>query len=298
MQEKQDSQCQAPGRKVGAHPALKAFMCGSLSGTCSTLLFQPLDLVKTRLQTLQNNAKPGAPKVGMFTVFINVIRTEKFFSLWKGVSPSFMRCIPGVGIYFSTFYSLKQHYFQERAPSAGEAVLLGAGARTVAGVCMLPFTVIKTRFESGCYNYVSVAGALRSVYETEGVRALFSGLTATLLRDAPFSGIYVMFYSQAKKALPQEVTSAAYAPLVNFSCGVVAGVMASLATQPADVVKTHIQVSPSHWSMTDAIHYIYMEHGMRGFFRGAVPRSLRRTLMAAMAWTVYEQLMAQMGLKS
>lgn len=47
-----------------------------------------------------------------------------------------------------------------------------------------------------------MAGALRNVYETEGIRALFSGLTATLLRDAPFSGIYVMFYSQAKKALP------------------------------------------------------------------------------------------------
>ena len=42
-----------------AHPALKAFVCGSLSGTCSTLLFQPLDLVKTRLQTMQNTAKPG-----------------------------------------------------------------------------------------------------------------------------------------------------------------------------------------------------------------------------------------------
>uniref|UniRef100_A0A1A8MA14 Mitochondrial glycine transporter n=1 Tax=Nothobranchius pienaari TaxID=704102 RepID=A0A1A8MA14_9TELE len=296
MKEKQDSQ--SPVRLGKAHPALKAFMCGSLSGTCSTLLFQPLDLVKTRLQTLQNNAKPGSPKVGMFTVFISVIRTEKFFSLWKGVSPSFFRCIPGVGIYFSTFYSLKQHYFLDRAPNAGEAVLLGAGARTVAGVCMLPFTVIKARFESGCYNYASVAGALRSMYETEGVKALFSGLTATLLRDAPFSGIYVMFYSQAKRALPQEVTSAPYAPLVNFSCGVVAGVMASLVTQPADVVKTHIQVRSSHWSTMDAVHYIYREYGMGGFFRGAVPRSLRRTLMAAMAWTVYEQLMARMGLKS
>ncbi|XP_054607691.2 mitochondrial glycine transporter B isoform X3 [Nothobranchius furzeri] len=296
MKEKQDSQ--SPVRLGKAHPALKAFLCGSLSGTCSTLLFQPLDLVKTRLQTLQNNAKPGSPKVGMFTVFISVIRTEKFFSLWKGVSPSFVRCIPGVGIYFSTFYSLKQHYFLDRAPNAGEAVLLGAGARTVAGVCMLPFTVIKARFESGRYNYASVAGALRSMYETEGVKALFSGLTATLLRDAPFSGIYVMFYSQAKRALPQEVTSAPYAPLVNFSCGVVAGVMASLVTQPADVVKTHIQVRSSHWSTTDAVHYIYREYGMGGFFRGAVPRSLRRTLMAAMAWTVYEQLMARMGLKS
>ena len=58
-------------------------------------------------------------------------------------------------------------------------------------------------FQSGRYNYVSVVGALRSVCETEGPRALFSGLTATLLRDAPFSGIYVMFYSQAKKSLPQ-----------------------------------------------------------------------------------------------
>uniref|UniRef100_A0A8C6LJK8 Solute carrier family 25 member 38b n=1 Tax=Nothobranchius furzeri TaxID=105023 RepID=A0A8C6LJK8_NOTFU len=244
---------------IFAHPALKAFLCGSLSGTCSTLLFQPLDLVKTRLQTLQNNA--NSPKVGMFTVFISVIRTEKFFSLWKGVSP------------------------------VKRTLKLGSTSLNVMGnwVMMKP---------SGRYNYASVAGALRSMYETEGVKALFSGLTATLLRDAPFSGIYVMFYSQAKRALPQEVTSAPYAPLVNFSCGVVAGVMASLVTQPADVVKTHIQVRSSHWSTTDAVHYIYREYGMGGFFRGAVPRSLRRTLMAAMAWTVYEQLMARMGLKS
>lgn len=52
-----------------------------------------------------------------------------------------------MGIYFSTYYSLKQHFFQDRRPGAMEAVLLGGGARTVAGVFMLPVTVIKTRFE-------------------------------------------------------------------------------------------------------------------------------------------------------
>ena len=48
-----------------------------------------------------------------------------------------------------------------------------------------------------------------------------------------------------------------YVPLVHFGCGVVAGVLASLVTQPADVVKTHIQVSASHCSTSQAIHYIY-----------------------------------------
>ncbi|XP_034151071.1 mitochondrial glycine transporter B [Esox lucius] len=282
-----------------AHPVVKAFMCGSLSGTCSTLLFQPLDLVKTRLQTLHSNMQPGSARVGMVTVFLSVVRTEKLMGLWKGVSPSFVRTIPGVGIYFSTYYSLKQHFIQEPGPGAVEAVLLGASARAVAGVCMLPVTVIKTRFESGRYNYGSVTGALRTVCQTEGPRALFSGLTPTLLRDAPFSGLYVMFYSQAKNALPQEISMSLYSPLANFCCGILAGVLASLVTQPADVVKTHIQVSPNVYKRTaHAVQYIYVEHGFQGFFRGGVPRSLRRTMIAAMAWTVYEHLMARMGLKS
>ncbi|XP_078126035.1 mitochondrial glycine transporter A-like [Sander vitreus] len=280
-----------------AHPAIKAFMCGSVSGTCSTLLFQPLDLVKTRLQTLQSGMQPGSGRVGMMTVLLSVVRTERLLGLWKGVSPSFARTIPGVGLYFSTYYSLKQHFLQDRSPGAVEAVLLGGSARTVAGVFMLPVTVIKTRFECGRYSYGSVTGALRSVCRTEGPAALFSGLMATLLRDVPFSGIYVMLYSQAKASLPKDVRSSASAPLANFSCGVVAGVLASLITQPADVVKTHVQVNPQLRTAV-AIQYIYKEHRLQGFFRGAVPRALRRTMMAAMAWTVYEQMMTSIGLKS
>uniref|UniRef100_A0A8C5EH29 Mitochondrial glycine transporter B-like n=1 Tax=Gouania willdenowi TaxID=441366 RepID=A0A8C5EH29_GOUWI len=182
-----------------AHPVFKAFISGSLSGTCSTLLFQPLDLVKTRLQTANSNLQPGSARVGMVSVLLGVVRKENLLGLWKGMSPSFARTIPGVGIYFSTYFSLKQHFVPEGAPPGPlQAVLLGGGARTVAGVIMLPITLIKTRFECGRYSYVSVVGALRSVCRTEGPGALFSGLMATLFRDVPFSGIYVMFYSQAK----------------------------------------------------------------------------------------------------
>lgn len=279
------------------HPVLKAFVCGSLSGTCSTLLFQPLDLVKTRLQT-QHVASTGG-RVGMVKLFLTVIRNENFLGLWRGVSPSFMRCIPGVGLYFSTLYFLKQHVLLGRELSPLESVLLGAGSRTVAGVCMLPFTVVKTRYESDKYRYSGVFRALGNIYRTEGIRGLFSGLAATLLRDAPFSGIYLMFYTQAKRFAQPYNIDPTFTPLLNFSCGVMAGILASVTTQPADVIKTHMQLSPEKHRWTgQTAHYIYQNHGLTGFFSGGIPRALRRTLMAAMAWTVYEQMMAKMGLKS
>jgi len=53
------------------------------------------------------------------------------------------------------------------------------------------------------------------------------------------------------------VSGTVYGPLVNFGCGVVAGVLASLVTQPADVVKTHIQVSVSPCSTKQAVRCIY-----------------------------------------
>ena len=69
-------------------------------------------------------------------------------------------------------------------------------------MCILNLTCV-FNFQCGKYSYVSVTGALRSVCRTEGPAALFSGLMATLLRDVPFSGIYVMFYSQTKASLPK-----------------------------------------------------------------------------------------------
>ncbi|XP_068414699.1 mitochondrial glycine transporter isoform X1 [Eschrichtius robustus] len=279
-------------------PVIKAFLCGSISGTCSTLLFQPLDLLKTRLQTLQPSAH-GSRRVGMLALLLNVVRTESLLGLWKGMSPSIVRCVPGIGIYFGTLYSLKQYFLRGHPPTALESVILGVGSRSVAGVCMSPITVIKTRYESGRYGYESIYAALRSIYHSEGYRGLFSGLTATLLRDAPFSGIYLMFYNQTKNIVLHDQLDAVLVPVVNFSCGIFAGILASLVTQPADVIKTHMQLSPMKFRwIGQAVTLIFKDYGLRGFFQGGVPRALRRTLMAAMAWTVYEEMMAKMGLQS
>lgn len=280
------------------HPGIKAFLCGSISGTCSAVLFQPLDVLKTRLQTLQPSAQ-GSRHAGMLTVLLKVVRTESLFGLWKGMTPSIVRCVPGIGIYFGTLYSSEQYFLHGHPPTALESVMLGAGSRSVAGVCMSPFTVVKTRYESGRYGYKGICAALRSIYRNEGHRGLFSGLTATLLRDAPFSGIYLMFYNQTKTTLFHDELDTTLPPVVNFSCGIIAGILASLVTQPADVIKTHMQLSPMKFQwIGQAVTLIFKDYGLRGFFQGSIPRALRRTLMSAMVWTIYEAMMVKMGLKS
>lgn len=57
-----------------------------------------------------------------------------------------MRCVPGVGLYFSSLSWLRGT-FCDGTPGPLQAMMLGAAARTLTGVTMIPITVIKTRYE-------------------------------------------------------------------------------------------------------------------------------------------------------
>ncbi|XP_002733253.1 mitochondrial glycine transporter B-like [Saccoglossus kowalevskii] len=280
---------------VFTSPLCKSFLAGSVSGTCSTVIFQPLDLLKTKLQAPISIGHHG--NTGMVQTFIKVVRNERIAGLWRGMVPSITRCVPGVGMYFCTLQWMKNATgFIE--PSPLQAVCLGAASRCVSGLTMLPVTVVKTRFESGRFHYRGVIQALKNIYLHEGAKGLYCGATATLLRDVPFSGLYLMFYTQTKKVIPTDNVPNSAIPIVHFGCGVFAGILASAVTQPFDVIKTHMQLYPDKYrSVVHATLSVIKVHGAKGLLRGMLPRCLRRTLMAAMVWTVYEQVLQKMALK-
>lgn len=235
----------------------------------------------------------------MVTIFVDIVQQEHVRGLWKGMTPSIARCVPGVGLYFSSLHWLKTKFsIDDKNLSALQSVTLGAVARSMSGALLIPITVVKTRFESGVYSYSGVVDALRQIYKIEGCRGLSAGLLPTLFRDAPFSGLYLMFYTRAKNALPQELFQSQYVAPVNFTCGITAGILASVVTQPADVIKTKMQLYPYKFNgVWSVVVYVHNKYGVKGYFKGMVPRMLRRTLMAAMAWTVYEQITKNIGLK-
>ena len=58
----------------------------------------------------------------------------------------------------------------------------------------MPVTVLKVRFESSLYQYRTLPSAAKLMIRNEGVRGFFAGYGATAIRDAPYAGLYVLFY--------------------------------------------------------------------------------------------------------
>lgn len=186
-------------------------------------------------------------------------------------------------------------------------LVTGAFARASAGFAMSPVTVLKVRYESSYYNYTSLASAAKDIARTEGFRGFFAGFGATAVRDAPYAGLYVLFYERSKVKLTAFASSLAAAKdsglgemqtpsvgtstSINFVSGMVAAVSATAVTNPFDAIKTRLQLMPKKYSnMVGAAKTMLKEEGIRSLFDGLGLRMGRKALSSALAWTVYEEL--------
>jgi len=281
-----------------ASSAFKSFVSGSMTGTVTCVLFQPLDLVKTNLQlhlivpTATNRTNIPLPSVfwrnSLVNTVVNVVANESYKGLWRGLTPSLYRTVPGIGMYFCTLHWMKSCI---TSPTFVQNMAIGFTARSLVCTIMLPITVVKTRYESGRFGYLSVPHALTTIWKMEGFRGLFSGCVATVARDAPYSGLYYMFYSQQKQFLAKAKCRELQAG-ENFRCGLLAGLLACMATQPADVVKTQLQLYPHRYrGVLHCVRSLCNEGGVGVLSRGIVPRCARKSLLSALSWTLFEEIM-------
>lgn len=311
-----------PQVKTGTSQSSKTvfhFAAGLCSGLTSSILLQPADLLKTRVQ----QSGHGATLLPTLKTILS--SPHPIRSLWRGTLPSALRTGFGSALYFTSLNALRQTIAQANTPlvlansdatkarSSSSALpklsntanlATGAIARVAAGFVMMPVTVLKVRYESDYYAYRSLVGAGRDIVRTEGIRGLFAGLGATAARDAPYAGLYVLFYEQLKRRLANmsskdshgsdglhSTAKTSSSPSINFVSGAFAAGLATAITNPFDAVKTRLQLMPAKYgNMVRATRLMIHEDGMRSLFGGLGLRMARKALSSALAWTVYEEL--------
>jgi len=319
-------------------PTAFHFLAGLFTGSLSALLLQPADLLKTRVQQSRGSSLSSNLRAIFAQPNSTVVQ-----ELWRGTLPSVIRTGFGSALYFTSLNALRTGVARSQAaaallkqeqggvgtlradataarasssalPKLSNTVNLatGAAARATAGMVMMPITVLKVRFESSMVRYPSLLSAGRDIFRTSGTRGFFAGYGATLVRDAPYAGLYVLFYERLKGAvatvlpvggssnaagsggqvgeavLPASLYGAAR---VNFVAGCLAAGMATAVTNPFDAVKTRLQLMPGRYkNMVVAVTTMVREEGPRSLFDGLGLRVARKAMSSALAWTIYEEL--------
>lgn len=306
-------------------PALH-FSAGLLSGLTSSVLLQPAEVLKTRVQQSQS--------ASLLAIVRQITSAPKpVQQLWRGTLPSTLRTGFGSALYFSTLNSIRQRLAHSSwvrtdrpdstalpsgdAPNPSMArgndarstalpklpaslnILAGAVSRTAVGFVMMPITVLKVRFESSVYAYTSLFAAGKNIVHQEGLSGLFRGFGATAARDAPYAGLFILFYEASKDRVGSLLdrfhfirpeSGARQAAMVNSSSSILAAVLATAVTNPFDAVKTRVQLFPQQY--TNAIQTAVLmakEEGWRVFFDGLGIRMARKAASSALAWTIYEE---------
>ena len=181
----------------------------------------------------------------------------------------------------------------------------GCSARIFAVTVVSPLELIRTKMQSEKMSYSQVRVAFSNLIQQYGYRGLFKGLQATVIRDAPFSGIYWTSYEAYKRY--RQIVQPDF--LEAFIGGAVAGCIAATITCPFDVIKTHQQIefgekflfskngngngngigNKKKMSGTvQTMSNIIRSSGMKGFYAGLIPRLFKVVTACAVMISTYE----------
>lgn len=206
---------------------------GFISGLTSSVLLQPLDLLKTRIQqqsTITSSTSSALSSSATVNTKKSLRQTIKeidsVFALWRGTSVSAIRTSVGSALYLTTL-NITRTYLSKTSVSSSKSsttsstlpkltmygnLASGAIVRGAVGFITMPITVVKVRYESSLFHYTSMSHAVKDIFSTHGIPGFFKGYGVTFLRDAPNAGLYVLFYEMWKDALSKSATILGVSP--------------------------------------------------------------------------------------
>lgn len=161
---------------------------------------------------------------GAVDAFVKIARNEGVLALWRGLPPTLVMAVPATTIYFGAY-----EWVRGKLDSLGQfaAPLAGGVARVWSVTLISPLEMVRTKIQSrGHLGYLAIADAVRASWRADGVRVIWYGLSATLMRDVPFSALYWTGYEGIRQHLMGGASRNVSTPLpVAFASGAASGLV-------------------------------------------------------------------------
>ncbi|KZP01866.1 mitochondrial carrier [Calocera viscosa TUFC12733] len=168
---------------------------GAVAGMVTSTATNPIWVVKTRLQLSASQAHPFTSSLACIR---HILAHEGVPGLYKGLSASYLGATEGT-IQWALYENFKKG-FRGRGGATEWAGMLGAAgaAKMIASLITYPHEVVRTRLrqpmEKGVVKYRGLVQTFALVIREEGVRSLYGGLSAHLLRVVPNAAVMYSIY--------------------------------------------------------------------------------------------------------
>ena len=223
-------------------------MVGGLSAITASIVVQPMDLTKTRLQLMPKGTSP-------LTVARDIIAKDGVAGLYNGVSASILRqAVYGtarLGLHgeFSAYLKKQQQAAGGGSDlaawkSAASAMLSGALASIVGtpmDVCLVRMQADGMKPKAEQRGYSGVFNALARIAREEGVAKLWTGFEPTAFRAVAMNVGMMASYDQAEQAIKNARGEKKPSIETNLMAAAISGMTASVTSLPFDMMKTRLQ---------------------------------------------------------
>lgn len=286
--------------------SLYSFFLGSIAGCVGATAVYPIDLVKTRMQAQKHKALYD----NSFDCFKKIVKLEGLKGLYSGLGAQLVGVAPEKAIKLTVNDLIRRIGSNEDGSITMPWEIL---AGSTAGGCQVIFTnpleIVKIRLQmqGGATSKQLGPGEIPhkrltagQIIKQLGLKGLYKGASACLLRDVPFSAIYFPTYANIKLHLfnfdphdPNKKHSLSTWQLL--VSGAMAGAPAAFFTTPADVIKTRLQVEAKqgdvkYRGIAHAFSHILKEEGVSAFFKGSIARVFRSSPQFGFTLASYELL--------
>ncbi|KAL6052491.1 Carrier protein YMC2 [Balamuthia mandrillaris] len=298
----------------GPAAALKDILSGTVAGMAQVAAGHPLDTAKVRLQSQVVGAGQQPHFNGMMDTLTKTWQAEGIRGLYKGASSPLAGAMAhNAAVFFS--YGRAKEFVAPRNGKLEGRHYYQAGAITGLAVTIVegPVDLFKSKLQAQVAavaqdkslkpNEVRYTGAFhcaRHIASTYGVKGVYQGLAATVLRNVPAFGSYFAAFELTKRGLTPPDQK-----LPSLSACFVAGGAAGFAFWgvffPLDTIKTRMQTDACdvahrrYTGVLDCAAQVWREGGLRAFYKGYTPAVIRAVCVNAAIFFAFEASKRALG---
>lgn len=304
-------------KKPNRNSFIVNFIAGGIGGTTGVFVTCPLDVVQTRLQSSFVKLNPvgisssaaasstvnvGNSRFGflVYSYMKHMVKTEGFFSLYKGLIPNLMGIAPSRAVYFGVYTKSKAFLTSTHLANSSWTHMLSAlAASWTVSTLTNPIWFLKTKFQldlNATGKRPTILSLAKNIFKNEGIRGFYRGLSASYI-GASETMIYFVVYERLKLLLGSNEDGSNLAPLDYVCASFLAKSLATVSVYPHEVVRTRLrqesvkaQKDKIYKGFTQTLLKVYKDEKWSGLYGGMGAHLMRQVPNTVIMFLTYETI--------